>query len=52
MGRSEFQKSNILLVSALKEYAAITFFKGALLGDPQRILVAPGPNSQSARQRG
>jgi uncharacterized protein YdeI (YjbR/CyaY-like superfamily) len=45
-----FQKKNILLVSALKEYAALAFFKGALLGDPEKILIAPGPNSQSARQ--
>jgi len=45
-----FQKSNVLLVTAFKEYAAISFFKGTLLADPQGILVAPGANSQSARQ--
>lgn len=45
-----FQKKNILLVSALKEYAALAFFKGALLADQEKILIAPGPNSQSARQ--
>ncbi len=45
-----FQKKNILLITALKEHAAIAFFKGALLADPRGILLAPGPNSQSARQ--
>lgn len=46
----QYQKSNILIVTAFKEYAALAFFKGALLGDPDGILVAPGENSQSARQ--
>jgi uncharacterized protein YdeI (YjbR/CyaY-like superfamily) len=45
-----FQNSNILLVSAFKEYAALSFFKGVLLEDPEGILVAPGANSQSTRQ--
>ena len=45
-----FQKSNILMVTAFKEYAALAFFKGALLADPNGILVAPGENSQSTRQ--
>lgn len=45
-----FQKKNILLVTAFKEYAALAFFKGALLSDPGGILVAPGTNSQSVRQ--
>lgn len=44
-----FQNSNILIVTAFKEYAALAFFKGALLEDPNGILVAPGENSQSAR---
>lgn len=45
-----YQKSNVLLLAALKDYAAISFFKGALLADPDGILAAPGPNSQSVRQ--
>lgn len=45
-----FQKSNVLMVTAFKEYAALAFFKGALLADPSGILVAPGANSQSVRQ--
>ncbi len=40
---------NVATVSALKEYACLSFFKGALLKDPQSILVSPGENSQSAR---
>ncbi|MGW8314539.1 MAG: YdeI/OmpD-associated family protein [Bacteroidales bacterium] len=45
-----FQGKNILLVTAFKEYAALAFFKGSLLKDPQKILVAPGQHSQASRQ--
>ena len=45
-----FQGANIVLVTAFREYAALAFFKGALLADPEGILIAPGENSQSARQ--
>ena len=44
-----YQKSNVLFVVALKNYAVISFIKGALLADPHGILVAPGENSQSVR---
>ncbi|MEM1134359.1 MAG: DUF1801 domain-containing protein [Bacteroidota bacterium] len=44
-----FQNSNVLIVSALKEFCAISFFKGALLGDPKNVLEKPGKNSQAAR---
>ena len=44
-----FAGSNIALISAFKEYAAISFFKGALLSDARRILEKPGENSQSVR---
>ena len=44
-----FQQSNVLIVSALKEYCAISFFKGVLLTDTHGILQKPGENSQSAR---
>jgi len=37
-------------VTAFKEYAAIASFKGSLLKDPDKLLVAPGKNSQAARQ--
>jgi uncharacterized protein YdeI (YjbR/CyaY-like superfamily) len=45
-----FQKDNVLMVTAFKEYAAIAFFKGSLLKDTQRILIAPGTSSQASRQ--
>ena len=37
------------MVSAFKEYAALSFFKGVLLKDTHQLLVAHGPNSQSSR---
>jgi uncharacterized protein YdeI (YjbR/CyaY-like superfamily) len=40
---------NILLVSAFKEYCALSFFKGTLLADTEGILKAPGKNSQATR---
>jgi len=44
-----FQNSNIVLMSALKEYCALSFFKGALLKDAREILKKPGENTQAAR---
>ena len=41
---------NVVIISAFKDYCALNFFKGALLNDPNRILVAPGENTQSGRQ--
>jgi uncharacterized protein YdeI (YjbR/CyaY-like superfamily) len=40
---------NVVLIQGFKEYCALLFFKGALLKDPQNILVKFG-NVQSARQ--
>lgn len=45
-----YENANVLIVSPFKEYCALNFFKGALLNDSEGILVAPGENSQSARQ--
>ena len=45
-----YKDANILILSAFKDYCALNFFKGALLGDPENILVMAGKNSQSARQ--
>ena len=42
--------SNIVLIMPLKETCALLFMKGALLEDPEGLLVQPGENSQSARQ--
>ena len=45
-----FQKSKIVLLSAFKEYCALTFFKGALLKDAKGILIQQTENVQAARQ--
>ncbi|MEM7374534.1 MAG: YdeI/OmpD-associated family protein [Bacteroidota bacterium] len=44
-----FQKKNVLLISAFKEYCAISFFKGSLLSNDNKLLVKPGKNAQAAR---
>ena len=43
------EKHNILLISAFKNYATLSFVKGALLRDSERLLDSPGENSQSVR---
>jgi uncharacterized protein YdeI (YjbR/CyaY-like superfamily) len=45
-----FQEANVVVILPLKEYCALLLCKGALLKDPNRILVKAGENSQSARQ--
>ena len=45
-----FEKTNIVLIHAFKEYCALLFFKGALLNDADGILVQQTKNVQSARQ--
>src|SRR4029453_9812093 len=45
-----FQKSNIVLIHGFKEYCALLFFKGALLKDPNGILIQQTENVQAARQ--
>jgi len=45
-----FQKSNIVLIHVFKEYCALLFFKGALLNDPNGILIRQTKNVQAARQ--
>ena len=42
--------SNIVLIMPLKETCALLFTKGALMKDPEGLLIQPGENSQSARQ--
>lgn len=44
-----YKKNNIVIVSAFKAYASISFFKGALLKDEEGILEKPGPNTQAGR---
>lgn len=44
-----FEGNNVAVVSALKNYCSISFFKGALLKDSKKILEKPGENTQAAR---
>lgn len=44
------ENSNIVLVHGFKDYCAMFFFKGALLNDPNDILIQQTKNVQSARQ--
>ena len=45
-----FENANIVLIHGFKEYCALLFFKGALLNDPNGILIQQTENVQSARQ--
>src|SRR6186997_1353057 len=45
-----FENTNIVLIHGFKEYCALLFFKGALLNDPEGILIQQTKNVQSARQ--
>lgn len=45
-----FKKSNVVLIHGFKEYCALLVFKGALLSDPNSILIQQTENVQSARQ--
>ncbi|NRD79901.1 YdeI/OmpD-associated family protein [Bacillus sp. BRMEA1] len=45
-----YEKRNIVIMSAFKEYCAINFIKGSLLKDANGILIKPGENTQVGRQ--
>jgi uncharacterized protein YdeI (YjbR/CyaY-like superfamily) len=45
-----YENSNIVLIHSFKEYCALLFFKGALLNDPEGILIQQTKNVQAARQ--
>tara|TARA_R110002096_G_C14512369_1_gene716259 strand:+ start:150 stop:794 length:645 start_codon:yes stop_codon:yes gene_type:complete len=42
-------ESNVLIMSAFKEYCSVSFFKGALLNNVDNLLEKPGENTQAAR---
>lgn len=42
--------ANIVLIHGYKEYCALLYFKGALLKDPNKVLVQQTSNVQAARQ--
>ena len=41
---------NVILIHGFKSYCALAFFKGALMKDPEKILIQQTENVQSARQ--
>jgi uncharacterized protein YdeI (YjbR/CyaY-like superfamily) len=45
-----FDKKNVVLMHGFKDYCALLFHKGALLSDPEGILIQQTENVQSARQ--
>jgi uncharacterized protein YdeI (YjbR/CyaY-like superfamily) len=45
-----YDGKNIFLIHGFKEYCAILFFKGALMKDPDNILIQQSKNVQAARQ--
>ena len=45
-----YQKGNVVLIHGFKEYCALLFIKGALLKDPQSILIQQTENVQAGRQ--
>ncbi|WP_433764762.1 YdeI/OmpD-associated family protein [Flavobacterium ginsenosidimutans] len=45
-----FEKTNIVLIHYFKKYCAFLFFKGALMKDPDNILIQQSDNVQAARQ--
>jgi uncharacterized protein YdeI (YjbR/CyaY-like superfamily) len=46
----EYEGHNVVLMHGFKEYCALLFTKGALLRDPQGLLVQQTENVQAARQ--
>lgn len=45
-----YDNKNIAIIQKFKDYCALMFFKGALLKDPQHILVKISENTQASRQ--
>ncbi|MGN6477636.1 MAG: YdeI/OmpD-associated family protein [Flavipsychrobacter sp.] len=45
-----FEGKNVVLIHGFKEYCALLFMKGALLDDPNCMLIQQTENVQSARQ--
>jgi len=45
-----FQEKNVVLIHGFKEYCALLFMKGALMKDPNGILIQQTENVQAGRQ--
>jgi uncharacterized protein YdeI (YjbR/CyaY-like superfamily) len=43
-------KKNVVLIHGFKDYCALLLFKGALMKDPEKILIQQTENVQAARQ--
>lgn len=44
-----YDGTNVIILSAFKDYCSLSFFKGVLMKDPAGILEKPGENTQSDR---
>lgn len=44
-----FNKTNVIMLGGFKDYCLISFLKGVLLHDSEKILQKPGENTQSGR---
>lgn len=44
-----YNQSNVIMLSAYKNFCCISFFKGVLLNNDKNLLEAPGANSQAVR---
>lgn len=42
--------ANVVLIHGFKDYCALAFFKGVLMGDPEQLLVRQTANVQETRQ--
>ena len=45
-----FEGHNVAILYRFKDFCALGFLKGALLADPEGVLVAPGKDSQAMRR--
>ncbi|NNC82628.1 MAG: hypothetical protein HKN79_03555 [Flavobacteriales bacterium] len=45
-----FHGKNVMILTAFKHHACLSFFKGSLLPDPDGLLTRPGASSQAAMQ--
>ncbi|AZZ35449.1 hypothetical protein CIK05_01085 [Bdellovibrio sp. qaytius] len=45
-----YNDTNVVIIQPFKSYLGLMFFKGTLLKDPKKVLVANGPNSQSSNR--
>ncbi len=44
-----FQGNNVLMIAAFKQFVSLSFFKGVLLSDTDKLLYQQGENSQAVR---